>query len=332
MLPDRKKTSPGFTLIELLVVIAIIAVLVALLLPAVQQARESARKTQCKNQLKQIGLAMHNYLDAQRGMVAAYYNSGHCNLVGVQGQFTQNVSGLVLLLPYLDQGALYNTANFSATFGPFQMCANYAGSYGCGTGTNADAPYPPGSATVWPNSALTSRRMPIFMCPSDGGTQATMTGTAHYGYGPSSGPGGAAGSYDFLDTAITTCSLWQTGVAGTRFMFSENSYCRPADVTDGMSNTAAMSEGTFSVSNGTVTPWAYVGWTHGVALSGGINVWYATGIGSKRASWGSPASYHVSGVHVLMGDGAVRFLSENSSAAVRTNLQYINDGKVIGEF
>ena len=325
------RRTTGFTLIELLVVIAIIAVLIALLLPAVQQAREAARRAQCKNQLKQIGLAHHNYMETHRVMVAAYYNSGHCNLPASKGQFTQNVSGLVLLLPYLDQAPLYNTANFNAVFGPFLMCANYSGSYGCG-GANTDSPYPAGSAGVWPNATLTSTRMPIFMCPSDGYTPVGgYTGATHYGNGPSSGPGGAASSYDFLDTAITTCSLWQTGGTGSRYMFSENSYCQTRDVTDGMSNTAAMSEGTFSVSNGVCTPWAYVGWTHGVALSNGINVWHASGIGTKRSSWGSPASYHRGGVHILMGDGGVRFLSENSSATVRSYLQYINDGNVVGE-
>src|SRR6266851_4573200 len=100
----RKRSA--FTLIELLVVIAIIAVLVALLLPAVQQARESARRAQCKNNLKQIGLALHNYHEALQvfppGRIVNYVNGqGHC------------FSAYAHLLPYLDQTPIYNLINFT---------------------------------------------------------------------------------------------------------------------------------------------------------------------------------------------------------------------------
>ena len=94
----------GFTLIELLVVIAIIAVLIALLLPAVQQAREAARRSQCKNNLKQLGLAIHNYHDT-------------ANVFPVQTSYGPAVSyhwsWIVMILPYIDQASRYNQANFS---------------------------------------------------------------------------------------------------------------------------------------------------------------------------------------------------------------------------
>src|SRR5262249_6518176 len=93
-----KRNQRGFTLIELLVVIAIIAILIALLLPAVQQAREAARRTQCKNNLKQLGLAIHNY------------ESTHSTLPPQSGGTYDNneMSGIVMMLPYLDQAPLWN--------------------------------------------------------------------------------------------------------------------------------------------------------------------------------------------------------------------------------
>src|SRR5947208_10002027 len=97
----------GFTLIELLVVIAIIAILIALLLPAVQQAREAARRSQCKNNLKQMGLALHNYHDTVR-IFPVNGNSlgGFGNLV--------KTGPMAQLLPYLDHAPLYKTINFDS--------------------------------------------------------------------------------------------------------------------------------------------------------------------------------------------------------------------------
>jgi prepilin-type N-terminal cleavage/methylation domain-containing protein len=100
----------GFTLIELLVVIAIIAVLIALLLPAVQAAREAARRSQCVNNLKQIGLAIHNYVSTNDCVPP----SGGMNNTG--GFAPQNASMKVPLLPFMEQMPLYNCANFSFPF------------------------------------------------------------------------------------------------------------------------------------------------------------------------------------------------------------------------
>ena len=117
----------GFTLIELLVVIAIIAVLIALLLPAVQQAREAARRTQCKNNLKQIGLALHNYHDVYGVLPPAHVYDGRADsnpfgnrctpggAAGSQAIFAR-APWTVLILPYLDQAPLYNQFNMTQPF------------------------------------------------------------------------------------------------------------------------------------------------------------------------------------------------------------------------
>jgi prepilin-type N-terminal cleavage/methylation domain-containing protein len=125
----------GFTLIELLVVIAIIAVLIALLLPAVQQAREAARRSQCKNNLKQLGIALHNYHDTFSGLPP-----GAIQVFETTGQ--NEATWISMILPYIDQQPLYNRANFSSCFG----CVASPGN---------------------PAYEIVSPLIPMMLCPSD---------------------------------------------------------------------------------------------------------------------------------------------------------------------
>src|SRR6187397_2434968 len=111
---DVIRKRSGFTLIELLVVIAIIAILIALLLPAVQQAREAARRTQCKNNLKQLGLAAHNYMSSHNVLPAGRYSLNGVPYAGHSNQ--------TMLLPYFDQANLYATIDTSK---PFYVAPNF---------------------------------------------------------------------------------------------------------------------------------------------------------------------------------------------------------------
>ncbi len=128
-----RRKSRGFTLIELLVVIAIIAILIALLLPAVQQAREAARRSQCKNNMKQIGLAMHNYHEVNNGFPVGNYSC--CWGTWIVG-----------ILPYIDQAPLYKNYNFNNKYGVPTDNARY------GHTTNKD---------------VTTKRLTVLTCPSD---------------------------------------------------------------------------------------------------------------------------------------------------------------------
>jgi prepilin-type N-terminal cleavage/methylation domain-containing protein/prepilin-type processing-associated H-X9-DG protein len=150
---SMSKTFRGFTLIELLVVIAIIAVLIALLLPAVQAAREAARRAQCSNNMKQIGLAMHNY---HTGIGSFPSNSnqttGGYSVSGTYQSTWGTWSAAAMMLPYLEQSPLYNASNFSWVSG-----------WGVGYSIN---------------STVTNTTINAFICPSDGMSPVPITPSA----------------------------------------------------------------------------------------------------------------------------------------------------------
>jgi prepilin-type N-terminal cleavage/methylation domain-containing protein/prepilin-type processing-associated H-X9-DG protein len=146
----RHARTRAFTLIELLVVIAIIAVLIALLLPAVQAAREAARRAQCTNNLKQMGLAVHNYQSSNQAIPAGCLYP--CPAVGPSGAvcWGWGASPLVSILQYIEQGTMFNAYNASA------------GVYGS---------YPPatnGPTNWWANTTVFNVQIGTFLCPSDG--------------------------------------------------------------------------------------------------------------------------------------------------------------------
>lgn len=323
----RCSRRSGFTLIELLVVIAIIAILIALLLPAVQQAREAARRTQCKNNLKQMGLALHNYHDTHGVFPYAVANQGY----SASGQIVTNHKGFLGLLPYFDQAPLYNQFNFSWATGTHNNSGgNVAGGTNPATNTNLN---------------LTTTILGGLLCPSDNGQRVEVSNGATYGCGVANS---ARSSYQF-SIAITGWAAFPSGNwdfegQTTRRLFGCNSRSMVRDVTDGLSNTVALTETTLEVDDGKTGNWAcasHVGYGVDFATGYGINNFTCCAWRSppnaqfqmnRNGEHSSPGSTHTGGCHVLMGDGTVRFISQNIDSSTRARLATIADGQILGEF
>ena len=312
-----RNRSRGFTLVELLVVIAIIGVLVGLLLPAVQAAREAARRMQCTNNLKQLGLALHNYHDTFQQFPAAGYDYGWAANAGNYEQDTpnklyKNFSGLTGLLPFIEQTAIHSKFNFAQAVCAYQR--------------NTGKPMA-GDPIASGNAALATTQLAAFLCPSDPGDVQSSTSA---NYSPASGFRGAKTNYDFSvrKSNYTYFNYWQRRGVDARFMFGENSDSKFASIIDGTSNTVAMGESLRTVANGHCNAWAYRGWVmSGVDLAYGINVidipaswtWFTgdkTPLKYRLRDWGSPGSLHTGGANVCLGDGSVRFISQSTPTTI----------------
>jgi prepilin-type N-terminal cleavage/methylation domain-containing protein/prepilin-type processing-associated H-X9-DG protein len=257
----------GFTLIELLVVIAIIAVLIALLLPAVQSAREAARRAQCTNNLKQMGLAMHNYHQAvgsfPLGNTLAYSDVGQQTDWGTW-------SAHAMMLPYMEQGPLYNACNFS-------WDAWYQGSTNSWTGH-------PANTTVWRSIVNT------FLCPSDG-----LAGQV----GGTSVSGDNANTNNYFGSLGTTTNPWNATSTG---IFAHLTSYSIAAVTDGTSNTIAFSEAlvgdtgrdaAIKFRNGIDPPGALADTNNSGQYDAWTNpTWVMTDLQNCSAAWNSPSAVY----------------------------------------
>ncbi|QDT31421.1 DUF1559 domain-containing protein [Thalassoglobus polymorphus] len=334
----RVKPARGFTLIELLVVIAIIAILVALLLPAVQQAREAARRSQCRNNMKQLGLALHNYHDTHSVLPFSTSAKGSCETGSGKppAGTVKNHRGWVQVLPFIEQAPLYNQ------FDPTQASGGYDRAGSGVTGT----PLASG------NDVVVSAIIDAFYCPSDDGNRKITTTSSAYQIGGGSTLQGAKTSYDFQAHLETSgCTNWGSRSRSTRYMFGTESSCKLRDARDGLTNTAMLVETTLDVKDGYTAPWGYTNWTGaGVDITwrrggaygdAGINFWpccswrtppYADTTAGRVAHWGRAGSQHTGGVMVCLGDGSVRFVSENTDYTTRVRLGRMADGQPLGEF
>ncbi len=317
----------GFTLVELLVVIAIIGILIALLLPAVQAAREAARRSQCSNNLKQLGLALHNYHDAFKMFPSQSINRGWASSANAgyeSGKVDyKNFSGLVSMLPYIEQQALYDQYDFSS-------CAS---TYTRNTGVPMAGLDPVTSG----NAAVEATVLTALICPSDPGGLLHGYGG---GYGIQSGQTtyrGVKTNYDFSAQKAYSFNYWQRQTIQTRYMFGENSTAQVASVRDGLSNTVAMAETLHDVANGPCPAWGYRGWyMTGIQLSYGINVndipatwsWVTdkTSRPSRLRTGGTGGSMHPGGLNACLGDGSVRFISETNDRTVLLEISRMADG------
>ena len=345
MRPLTRRT--GFTLIELLVVIAIIAVLIALLLPAVQQAREAARRAQCKNNLKQLGLALHNYLES---------NSVFPPLNGIGTGTGGKWSPWARVLPYIDGSTVYNKANLNLNYSDHTL--------------NGD-----GSS----NWDITALRMAVLMCPSEVNDRTrvstTVGGQNHYpvNYGVN------CGSWKTVTHASTLAAGGTPGDGA----FAPNSKFNSGAYSDGMSNTICASEvkaftpGAASSKLGTdayptvsdVTGFAsgsgasfsvngHSEWVDGKVhetgftttftpntnvpiVSGGVtyNGDYvscregsASSVGFAVYAAVTSRSFHTGTVNSLLMDGSVRSMSENIDLNLWRALGTRSGGEVTGEF
>ncbi len=301
MLSFSQRHRRAFTLIELLVVIAIISVLIALLLPAVQQAREAARRSQCINNQKQLGLALHNYHDT--------FNVFPPGWIGVQSgrPNTEGPSGFAWashLLPNLDQAPLYNQINFKA------------------------------SLLDSSNDIARKSVLAAFRCPSDPSTDTWQLGEE-------------GNPTNILATLPTANYVGSFGSVGAEVLcivapfpasqclgdgvFSHNSKLRIADITDGMSNTVMLGEHRSDKKLNWHSTWV------GLVPRGEEATARFLAVSDHTPN--SPAlhiddfsSWHTGGVHLLFGDGRVRFLTQNVDLGIFRAIATRAGSEIIGDF
>ncbi len=329
---------PGFTLIELLVVIAIIAVLIGLLLPAVQKVREAAARMKCSNNLKQIGLALHNYHDTNQSFPSGYVDGNTDPNSTPDKDVGPGWGWASYLLPYLEQGNLSNQIDFKKPVG---------------MGVNAQA---------------SQQALSVFQCPSDSYQQPVPVYDSSFGTPIATvAHGNYVGCAGWVEcfygaTGNIQAGAGDDGLAGVfgnggRGVFWRNSHTRIADVADGLSNTVFAGERSGNHAPAT--------WT-GAVPGGRCPAWMATtppapyspppGLPYDYSDFGEAFvlahtnathvpnadfpifdpdvfySTHTGGANFLLGDGSVRFISSSVNPTAYQALGTIAGGEVVGDY
>jgi prepilin-type N-terminal cleavage/methylation domain-containing protein len=354
VLTERRRAA--FTLIELLVVIAIIAILIALLLPAVQQAREAARRTQCRNNMKQMGLALHNYESTYTKFPSSGEFTAAAGSASPYRSFTAT-STFTQMLPFIDQAPLYNTFDLNLHYTaaganrvaaqskiPAYLCpsngntANDTFQYGLTdympvaytdiTDTGIRGNTPAALRTIWDRDSVLGFHNNIANCTdglsnsvavfeANGRTAmvvATSYGLGQVFNGSSAAPSAAnRGIYPGTDTTQTNATSAPTGFGSVPGRWAD------PDSGSGVSGeNRAAGVPTRAVINNNKTP-----------LGGPSTCpWTTNNCGPND----EPFSLHVGGCHALLGDGSVRFISENTDTQTIRKLCSRADGETTGEF
>lgn len=336
------KRRHAFTLVELLVVIAIIGVMVGLLLPAVQAAREAARRMSCSNNMKQIGLGLHNYHSAYNKFPYSAAQAGSIDTATTRGSAipglrrVRNHRGWVAVLPFIEQQNLSERADMRLSTGSYVRNTTQSSLAG-------PRPGEPGNA----NDVVVSTVVPTFMCPSDSGpTNYSTTTSATYSISPGTTTlQGAFTNYEFsIRRTSSTASRWSQEDPTTRRMFGLDDSSSMRDLLDGSSNTVAICETLRDVHDGVPQTWGYTKW-----VGNGVDLAYSLGINdllccawdsppfqrvrqrSKLSAWSTAGSVHSGGAQFTFADGSVRFLSDSTDLVILQRLAYVADGQVVPE-
>lgn len=325
-LSKNAQLKQGFTLIELLVVIAIIAILIALLLPAVQQAREAARRSTCKNNMKQIGLALHNY----HNTFTSFPHNGTPPR-GSGSTTERGASWFVRILPYIDQAAAYRQLTFNGV--------DWTGQHNPSADNYA---------------VLHQLRVAGLYCPSSPLPRTRDQNSVSLQLSNYVGISGSyfnGGTTSTVSTDPSTSSHGGTAVYNGMIVASHPnvSPCKIRDVIDGTTNTIMVGEQSDYVTNSSggekdqrASRHAGGAWSCG-AGSGDWQLNVTTiryplgtysGAGHNNPYEHNTAlvSAHVGGCHVTLGDGSVRFISENMDFSILTALAERGDRTVVPEF